>query len=64
MFGHLKVKRKCSCSVVSASLRPHGLLTGIKPGTLALQADALPSEPPGKVMNKLQILLGGFLRIY
>ena len=67
-----------SCSVVSSSLRPHGLYVarqaplsmvffrqeyrselpfpspgalpnpGIKPGSPSLQADSLPSEPPGK----------------
>ena len=29
---------------------PEDLPTGIKPGFLALQADSLPSEPPGKPM--------------
>ena len=31
---------------------------GVKPGSLALQADALPSEPPGK------LLIYGYLLIY
>ena len=72
---------KWSCSVVSDSLRPHGLLAyqdppsmgfsrqecwsglpfpspgdlpnpGIEPGYPALQADVLPSEPPGKPCYK------------
>ena len=73
----LHVKESVRCSVMSDSLRPHGLKAhqaplsmdfsrqeywsglpftspgnlpnpGIKPGSLALQADSLPSEPPGK----------------
>ena len=46
---------RVSSSVVSDSLQPHGLLTfsspgdlpnpGIEPGSPALQADSLPSEP-------------------
>ena len=34
---------------------------GIKPGSFALQMDALPSEPPGKpylCLNTLEIILG------
>ena len=34
---------------------------GIKPGSSALQTDALPSEPPGKpylCLNTLEIILG------
>ena len=71
------MKESVRCSVMSDSLRPHGLKAhqaplsmdfsrqeywsglpftspgnlpnpGIKPGSLALQADSLPSEPPGK----------------
>ena len=59
-----------SRSVVSNSLKPHGLSRqeswsgspflssgdrpnpGIKPGSPALQADSLPSEPPGKPWRK------------
>ena len=31
--------------------------TGIEPGSPALQADALPSEPPGKLYEQQQIAL-------
>ena len=32
---------------------------GIEPGSLALQADALPSEPPGKPLNKSRVFWPG-----
>ena len=32
---------------------------GIEPGSPALQADALPSEPPGKPVNKFMLKLTG-----
>ena len=31
------------------------LNSGIKPGSLALQADSLPSEPPGKPINPTRV---------
>ena len=33
---------------------------GIKPGSPTLQADALPSEPPGKLLNSLLPILNSF----
>ena len=35
---------------------------GIKPGSPALQADVLPSEPPGKPHNDTKILLNDTLK--
>ena len=59
---------RVSSSVVSDSLQPHGLLTfsspgdlpnpGIEPGSPALQADSLPSEPPGKPQSKHMTVSG------
>ena len=71
---------RCVCvshSVMSDSLRPHGLQlplsmevsrtrimewiaisfsrgSSFKPGSPTLQADSLPSEPPGKVLTECQ----------
>ena len=66
--SHVLKVESVSHSVMSNSLRPHGLFTefssglplpspgdlpnpGIETGSPALQADALPSEPPGKTQE-------------
>ena len=60
-----EVKESESSSVVSDSLRPHGLYSpspgdlpnpGIEPKSPMLQTDALPSEPPGKPFVSLSLL--------
>ena len=86
MFHEPKTISGRSCSVVSDSLRPHGLYVtyqapqsmefsrqeywsglpfpspgdlpnpGMAPGSPTLQADALPSEPPGKPVDMSKFL--------
>ena len=47
-----------SCSVVSASLRPHGLYSPwIEPRSPALWVDSIPGEPQGKPIFKSSIIL-------